>query len=52
MSLQKPLDSVHRNYKLCELHFEPKYISKGSTRKLIFQHAITTIFFHEKDESV
>lgn len=35
------------SYRLCELHFEEKYISKGSSRKRLMGDAVPTIF-HRK----
>lgn len=33
-----------QNYRLCELHFDEKYISRGGTRKTLFAQAVPTIF--------
>ncbi|KAF2887525.1 hypothetical protein ILUMI_18648 [Ignelater luminosus] len=39
--------TLRKNYKLCEKHFEEKYISKGNgTRKRLFAQAMPTIFPH------
>ena len=35
---------LHKNYALCEKHFEAKYISKGGTRKTLFAEAVPTVF--------
>lgn len=37
---------IRKNYQLCEKHFEEKYITKGGTRKRLFEKAIPTIFPH------
>lgn len=44
--LDKDMDKLHKNYQLCEKHFEQKYISKGATRKRLFNRAVPTIFSH------
>lgn len=45
--LSKPLESLHRDYKLCEKHFEAKYLSKTTnSRKRLIGEAIPTIFPH------
>lgn len=33
-----------QNYRLCQFHFEEKYISRGGTRKTLFAEAVPTIF--------
>lgn len=43
--IPKGCDTFHKYHKLCEQHFEPKYISKGgSTRKTLFEQAVPTLF--------
>lgn len=36
--------NLFRSHRLCDLHFEAKYISKGCDRKRLFANAIPTIF--------
>lgn len=38
------IDISYKRYKLCEFHFEAKYISRGSTRKSLLPNAYPTIF--------
>ncbi|XP_072386019.1 uncharacterized protein [Diabrotica undecimpunctata] len=42
------LNYLHNNYKICEKHFEPVYMSKGNKRKTLFGQAHPTIFSHSQ----
>ncbi|KAJ8934814.1 hypothetical protein NQ318_010228 [Aromia moschata] len=37
---------VHKNYRLCELHFRDKHISKGNVKKTLLPDAVSTEFSH------
>ncbi|CAH1154959.1 unnamed protein product [Phaedon cochleariae] len=51
--LDKSVDALHRNFKVCEKHFENKYITQaGGTRKHLFQQAVPTIFPHGSKHSL
>uniref|UniRef100_A0A6P7FZS5 Uncharacterized protein LOC114335953 isoform X7 n=1 Tax=Diabrotica virgifera virgifera TaxID=50390 RepID=A0A6P7FZS5_DIAVI len=43
--LSKDINALHKNSRMCEKHFEPKYMSKGGNeRKNLFIQAVPTIF--------
>lgn len=42
--LEKDATNLHKNHFLCEKHFEDKFISRGTSRKRLFDQAIPTIF--------
>lgn len=44
--VSKDPNSIHKNYVLCEKHFEDQYISSGGKRKRLFNEAIPTLFPH------
>lgn len=35
---------IHKNYRLCEGHFEENYFSKGNTKKTLLPNAKPTLF--------
>ncbi|XP_074032674.1 uncharacterized protein isoform X2 [Leptinotarsa decemlineata] len=38
------VDSLHKNYRICEHHFESRYISKGTVKNTLLPEAVPTIF--------
>ncbi|KAJ8910496.1 hypothetical protein NQ315_012343 [Exocentrus adspersus] len=44
--LGKDANTLHKCYRICENHFEEKFLSKGGTRKTLFAEAMPTIFLH------
>uniref|UniRef100_A0A6P7GZV1 52 kDa repressor of the inhibitor of the protein kinase-like n=1 Tax=Diabrotica virgifera virgifera TaxID=50390 RepID=A0A6P7GZV1_DIAVI len=46
--MEKSIESLHKYFKLCELHFESKFMSCGNDRKTLFLNAFPTIFPHIK----
>ncbi|XP_023025032.2 uncharacterized protein [Leptinotarsa decemlineata] len=38
------IDSLHKKYRICEHHFESRYISKGIVKNTLLPEAVPTIF--------
>lgn len=49
--LNNSINVSRRNLKLCEKHFETKYICQGGPRKQLFRHAVPTIFSYSDELS-
>uniref|UniRef100_A0A6P7FAU0 52 kDa repressor of the inhibitor of the protein kinase-like n=1 Tax=Diabrotica virgifera virgifera TaxID=50390 RepID=A0A6P7FAU0_DIAVI len=48
--LSKDVNELHKNYRMCEKHFQPHFISKGgNVRKNLFIQAHPTIFPYNQD---
>lgn len=51
--LIKTSEELSRNYRLCERHFEEKYISRGGgIRKHLFERSKPTIFPHIEKRTI
>lgn len=44
LDLMPKIKDLHKNYRLCEQHFEEKHISKGSLRKTLLPDALPILF--------
>ncbi|XP_050314966.1 uncharacterized protein LOC126749338 [Anthonomus grandis grandis] len=44
MDLLPKIADLYKNYKICEQHFEKKYINQGNERKCLLNNAVPTLF--------